>query len=151
MRREDGLEFFILNVDELQSLERRPLVDRDHGGHRLAGVANFVDSEERMILYRVTVVRIQPIEIISGNYAVDARVGFRFGLVDGDNFCVGVGAAQNLGVGHADEPEIAHIGGFSRDFDPAIAARYRMVDDLKIGFLFRAHFLLSLAITSDAR
>jgi hypothetical protein len=41
--------------------------------------------------------------------------------------------------------------GFAGDFDPAVAAWHGMIDDVKFGFLFGAHFCLSFAIALAAR
>jgi hypothetical protein len=41
--------------------------------------------------------------------------------------------------------------GFAGDFHSAVAAGQRVIDDVKVSFLFRAHFLVSLDITSAAR
>ena len=77
------------------------------------------------------------------------RFGTRF--IDGDNFRVSVGAAQHFGVGHADQFQIGDVLSFAGDFDSAVAARNRMVDDVKIGLLFGVHFFDSFDIISAAR
>ena len=145
--RKDAFQLFILDVDQFQRFERRPFIDRHHRGHRLAGVANFVDRQQRVIFDRVAEVGIQAVEIVAGNHAVNSGMRFGFGFVDGNNFRVGEGAAQHFGVGHADQPQVGDVLRFAGDFDPAVAARDRMIDDVKIGFLFRAHLVLSCAIS----
>src|SRR3990167_5481561 len=94
-----------------------------------------------MVFYRVTVIGIQSLQVVTRNHAIDTRSRRGPQRVDGNNLRVGVRAAQDLGVGHADEFKVGDIGGFAGDFNPAVAARYRMVDDVKISFLFGAHAL----------
>ena len=64
---------------------------------------------------------------------------------------MGVGAAQHFGVSHADKPEVADKSGSPGNLNPAIAAGYGMIDDLKVRFFLRGHDLFSWAISSAAR
>ena len=47
--------------------------------------------------------------------------------------------------------KIGDVLSFAGDLDPAVAARDRMIDDVKIGFLLGAHFFDSFDIMSAAR
>ncbi len=151
LRREDAFQLFVFDVDEFQRFEGGAFIDGDHRGHRLAGVAHFVDREQGMIFDGVAEIGIQAVEIVAGDDAVNAGMGFGLRFVDGNNFRMGERAAQHFGVGHADEPQVGDVLRFAGDFDPAVAARNRMIDDVKIGFLFGAHLLISLDIMSAAR
>ena len=64
---------------------------------------------------------------------------------------MGIGAAQHFGIGHADQLQVGDVLGLAGDFNPAIAPRDRMIDDVEIGFLFDAHFFDSFDIMSAAR
>ena len=150
-RSEDAFQFFVLDVDKFQCFERSPFIDRDHGGHRFAGITHFFNRQKRMIFDGMTEIGIQSFEIVAGNDAINAWMRFGTGLIDGDNFRMGVGTAENLGVGHADELQVGDVLRLAGDFDPAVAARDRMIDDMEIGLLFGAHFFDSFDITSAAR
>src|SRR5262245_65817764 len=99
----------------------------------------------------MAVVRIQPLEVVTGYDTVDAGMSFGTRFIDGNNFRVSVGTAQNFGPSHADQLQIGDVLGAAGDFDPAVAPRNGFVNDLEIGFLLGAHFALSLAISSAAR
>ena len=61
---------------------------------------------------------------------------------------MGIGAAQHFGIGHADQLQIGDVLGFPGDFDPAVAPRDGMIDDVEVGLLFGAHFFDSFDIMS---
>ena len=104
-----------------------------------------------MVFDGVTIVGIDPVEIVTGDDTINSAMRFRARFVDRNNFRMGVGAAQHFGVGHADEPQICDVLGFAGDFDPAVAARQRMINDVKIALLLDAHDCFSFAINAAAR
>ena len=99
-----------------------------------------------MVFDGVAKVRIQSVKIVAGDHAKHSRVSLGLGFIDGDDFGVRQGAAQHLGVRHADQSQIRDVLRLAGDLDPAVPARNGMIDDVKIGFLWRAHRSLSLVI-----
>ncbi len=52
-------QFFVLDGDLFQRFLRGQFVFGNHGGHGLAHEAHFADGEQRMILHRVAVIRME--------------------------------------------------------------------------------------------
>src|SRR5690349_22098671 len=93
LRRENGFELLVFDLDEFERLERSALIDGNYGSDGFSGVADLPDRKQRMIFNRVTVVRIQSLEIIAGDHTVDAGTGCSTRSVDRDDFSVRVRAA----------------------------------------------------------
>ena len=107
-RRAERAQRLVLDVDEVERLERRQLVAGDHGGDRIADEAHAVDRQRVLVLAdRQDAVRDR--EVLAGQHEVHARGAPRRARdVDPHDARVRQRRAQQLAVHH---PRQHHIVG----------------------------------------
>ena len=103
----------------------------DHRRHRLAHETHLADGQQRMILHRVPVIRIEVAEVFAGEHGDYARALPRRRRIDRHDSRVRVRAAQHFGPGHVHQRHVAGVDRRAGHLGHAIRARHRMIHHLK--------------------
>ena len=137
--RREGL---VVDVDQLERLFGRRLVDGGDRRHGLALVAGDADREHRPIAIRRTVVGIAPGQIGAGERREDAGPSAGARHVDASDPGVGVRRAEHLRVSHARQGQIGDVARAAGDLLDRVDTRHGMADDAQRP---RAHRAVSAA------
>ena len=126
-RRHDR-EVFVLDGDRLDRSRSRSRRLRSHRRDLLAVEAHLVDREDRPVLDRVAVVRIDVAEVGAGEDADDAVDPLRRGRVDRDDPAVRDRAAQHSPVQHARHEDVTDELRLAAQLLACVAPRLRSAD-----------------------
>ncbi len=135
---EDGVEFFVLDVDFSQRFLRGEFVLGDDGRDRFADEADLADGDQRMIFHAVSVIGAQAFEVVAGQHIDHAGLGLGGGGVNGKNSRARKRAAKNFCPGHVLDDHVTGVDGAAGYFGNAVSAGNGMIDDLEIAERF--HF-----------
>jgi len=126
----DSGQDFVVDVDEVESLEGGELLAGDDGGDRIADVADVIDAEGLFVLTDGKD-SVFDGEIFAGENQIDAGMGEGAGGADLSNARVGMRGAQEFAVGHAGEKNVVGKTSLASDFGASIDAAARDADDAK--------------------
>ena len=142
LERHRSRERLVVDVDQLERLLGRRLVDGRDRRHRLALVPRDPDREHRPVAICRAVVGIAPGQIGAGERGEDAGPGAGARHVDARDPRVGVRRAEHLRVSHARHGQVGDVARAAGDFLDRVDARHRMADDAERS---RAHRAVSAA------
>ncbi len=145
----DGLERLVLDVDEIERLERGLLVAGDHRGDRVAHVAHALRRERVLVLRH----RQDPEgdrKILAGEHEVHARACLRARHVDRFDRRVRMRRAQQLAMQHARQHHVVGEAREARHLGAAVHAAARLADHVET-FPGRHILLQSPVIPSAAK
>ena len=124
----DHRQFLVLDLDQLDRRHRgRHGLGRDRSD-LLAVEAHLVDREDRPVLDRVSVVRVEVVEIGAREDADDAGHALGGRGVDRGDPAVGDRAAQHLAVEHPRNQQVADELGFAPQLLARVPPRVRPAD-----------------------
>ena len=135
--RGDGRERRVLHVDQVERLERRQLVLRDHRRDRVADIADVL-GRERIFVLRHREDAEGDREVLAGQHELHAGVGGGARRVDRRNQRVRQTGAQQLAVEHPRERDVVGEARLPGDLRPAVDSPARLADDREPAL--RAHF-----------
>src|SRR5262249_52805324 len=103
---------------------------RQRHSHRLAGIAHFIECQNRLIVKCRTVVWIgdDPADIAPRDHCINAVKSERRAWIDAEDFAVRNRTASNLSVEHSRQREIMNIFRAAIDFGLALQPAHRAFD-----------------------
>ena len=112
--------FLVVDLDEPGGLLGDVWIRGEHQGHRLPDVAHLLDGEHRLVVERRAVVRIghDGGHVLGGQHAMHARQGQGRLRIDPPDATVREGAAHDLPMQHARQPEGVDVFGPPRQLGP---------------------------------
>ncbi len=129
VRARERAQRLVLDVDQVERLERRQLVARDHRGDRIADEADAIDGERMLVLaHRQDAVC--DWKIASGQREEDAGMGERARHVEPDDARVRERRAQQLAVDRPRQHQVVGELRLARHFRAAVHAPPRFADDV---------------------
>ena len=140
-------QFFILDIDQRQRFFRRVLIDRRHGGDRLADKAHLFDRKNMLVFDGVAVAARR--HIFSRNNRLHAGMFFCFFHIDAQNFSVRNRAAKNFSPQHPRQLDVRPVDRLPGEHLRAIDSLHRFSDHPIVSHL--ASSLLPLKIISSRR
>ena len=114
----DGCDLGQRRVFDLYAFERSDctcLVLGGDGGNDIADVANLVERDDRLVLDKIAIGRVEPLKVVAGQHRGDPRDFTRLARVDRYEPCMGVRTAQCLGDQHAGQVDVDRVDGGARD------------------------------------
>ena len=109
----DGRQLLILGRNQLRRLLRDMRIARQNRGHRLADIADFVESEDRLIVKGRPVIglRNELADILAGDDAMHAGERPRRGGIDAPDHPMRHGRAEHFAVKHARQAHVVRVFG----------------------------------------
>jgi hypothetical protein len=122
--------FLVVDLDEPGGLLGDVWIGGKHQGHRFADVAHLLDREHGLVVERRAVVRIghDAGHVPGGQHAMHAGKGSRRLRIDPPDATVREGAAHDLPVEHARQPESVDVLGPSRQLGPGFESGNGVAD-----------------------
>ena len=133
-RIKDGRQYLIFNLDELQRLVNRFLIDRRDGRDLITDEAHLVDAENILVPSGRADAIFLARDIFMGDNRFHTRKPFCFRRIDMQNLRVGMRARQDLADEHVRKLEITGISGLAGSFHPSIYLWNTMADHSIIFF-----------------
>jgi hypothetical protein len=125
----NGLQWCVLDVDQIERFERRQFVARDDRRHRVADKPDALDRQGVLVLTdRKNAVRDR--KIASGQDQVDAGMRQGASNVDANDACVRDGGTKQLAVDHPRQRKVVGEAGLAGDFGACVDAPPRFADDV---------------------
>ena len=121
--------FLIFDIDQVDSLARDLLAQGRHRSHRLAGVADLLPGEERLVTdSRAESVR----RVVAADRRAHTPQFAGAAEINGNDSGMGIGRSQCLGVEHSRQREVRTIGPPAGDLVDRLAALHRLPNVAKL-------------------
>jgi hypothetical protein len=121
-------KFLVLDTDQLAGGLGRGFVDGADRGHALAVEAHFLDGQRRFLARLGHPAPSPAVEVLAGQYALDALHPERFAGVDAEDAGVRMRAAQQLDPEHAGKIEVGGVARIARHLLTRIDARQALAE-----------------------
>ena len=155
---QDRFQWLIFHRDQICCFLGDMRILRQRHGDRLAGIAHFLERQNRLIVKCRTVVRIrnEPADIVPGDHRINALKSERRAWIDAEDFAVGNRTASYLPVEHSGQREIVNIFRAAIDLGLALQPAHRAFDlprwrSFSLSLWRRLDYLRHCAAFSSAR
>ena len=133
----DRRQDFVLDVDQVQSLERGQLFARDDGSDRISDVAHVIDAK-RLLVLADRQNSVLDGHVFSGENQIHARMSRGARRVDFSDASVRMRRTQKFAVRHARQENVVGEARLTGDFRAGVDPAARDADDAQFVRRFRA-------------